>query len=74
MNIHSFFFLIIHSYAFCSLDYYFKQLFLYQKIGQLFMVAAVVDEKSNEVLIHNKSYQVDSEYIKFLIKNITLEE
>ncbi len=39
-----------------------------QKIGQLFMVAAVSDENLNEELIQKKSYRMDKEYIKELIR------
>ncbi len=39
-----------------------------QKIGQLFMVSAVSDEKLNEELMQKKPYRMDKEYIKELIR------
>jgi beta-N-acetylhexosaminidase len=38
-----------------------------QKIGQLFMVTSVVDEKINQDLIARKQYRIDKEYIQELI-------
>ena len=41
-----------------------NQLTLDQKIGQLFMVAAVADEEIAKDFIHKKSYRMDKEYIE----------
>lgn len=43
------------------------QLTLDQKIGQLFMVAAVADEEVAQACIHAKPYRLDKEYIEQLI-------
>ena len=45
------------------------QLTLEQKIGQLFMVATVADEKENKDIIKQKQYRMDQEYIKMLIQD-----
>lgn len=39
-----------------------------QKIGQLFMVAAVADEQKSKLIMHHKSYRMDQEYIEKLIQ------
>jgi beta-N-acetylhexosaminidase len=44
-----------------------KNLVLDQKIGQLFMVAAVADEDIAKDFTHKKSYRMDKEYIAELI-------
>src|SRR5207244_12769955 len=46
-----------------------NQLTLDQKIGQLFMVAAVADEEIAQDCIQRKSYRLDKEYITGLITN-----
>ena len=45
-----------------------NNLTLDQKIGQLFMVAAVADEKIAKNCIESKSYRMDKEYITTLIE------
>lgn len=45
-----------------------NSLSLDQKIGQLFMVSATVDLFMNTDLTDKKTYRLDQEYIKFLIK------
>lgn len=44
-----------------------EQLTLDQKIGQLFMVAAVVDEEIAKDFMQCKPYRLDKEYIEYLI-------
>ena len=44
-----------------------NQLTLDQKIGQLFMVAAVADEEIAKDFLSKKSYRMDKEYIEQLI-------
>ena len=44
-----------------------KDLTIEQKIGQLFMVAAVADENLAHDCIHHKSYRMDKDYIEHLI-------
>ncbi len=39
-----------------------------QKIGQLFMVAAIIDQKSNDVLMQNAPYNMDPDHIELCIK------
>ena len=51
-----------------SMDTSLNTLTLDQKIGQLFMVAAVADEKIARNCIQKKSYRLDKKYIKMLIK------
>src|SRR5690606_16017999 len=46
-----------------------NDLTLDQKIGQFFMVAAVVDEEIAHNCIANKPYRMDEEYIIELIQN-----
>lgn len=45
-----------------------KNLTLDQKIGQLFMVAAVADEEIAKDTTHKKTYRMDKEYIEQMIK------
>lgn len=60
-------FLIISSTTPCLIDI--KNLTLDQKIGQLFMVAAVADEEIAHDIMHKKPYRMDKEYIENLIKH-----
>jgi beta-glucosidase-like glycosyl hydrolase len=46
-----------------------KNMTLDEKIGQLFMVAAVADEEIAQESIAKKTYRLDKEYIEELIKN-----
>lgn len=50
-----------------SMDISINQLTLDQKIGQLFMVAAVADEEVAKDFLSKKSYRMDKEYITELI-------
>lgn len=73
MNIHSYMIkiyfcnlLIITGISACFIDS--KNLTLDQKIGQLFMVAAVADEEIAYDVMHKKPYRMDKEYIEYLIE------
>ena len=58
------------SFLTCSLHsatLHINNLTLDQKIGQLFMVAAIADEEVAKDFIHKKSYRMDKEYIEQLI-------
>ena len=46
-----------------------NNLTLEQKIGQLFMVAAVADEEIAKDFLAKKTYRMDKEYIETLIKD-----
>lgn len=71
MNIRSF---LLFLSSMCSLTSYsqhippIRNLTLDQKIGQLFMVAAVADEEIAHATIEKKPYRMDNEYIEELIK------
>jgi beta-glucosidase-like glycosyl hydrolase len=56
-------FITNHLHAIITID----QLTLDQKIGQLFMVAAVADEEVAKDFLHQKTYRMDKEYIEQLI-------
>ena len=53
--------------SYSSFRFDIKDLTLEQKIGQLFMVAAVADEEIAKVFMMRKSYRLDKEYIEELI-------
>lgn len=71
MNVRSFFILYsyfsIFTFTFCHAKFNIKDLTLDQKIGQLFMVAAVSDEDIAMDTIEKKPYRMDKEYIEELI-------
>lgn len=50
-----------------SCDYSLESLSLEQKIGQLFVVTAIVDNAQNQLLLAAKGYRTDADYIKQLI-------
>jgi beta-glucosidase-like glycosyl hydrolase len=52
---------------FCDSRFDIKNLTLYEKIGQLFMVAAVADEEIAKEIMEKKPYRLDKEYIEELI-------
>src|ERR1700761_5598580 len=69
MNIRSFlFFLLFFSNTVFCKNIDIKNLTLDEKIGQLFMVAAVADEEIAHAIIEKKPYRMDKEYIEELIK------
>ncbi len=55
------------SSLFC-MDFNIKNLTLEQKIGQLFMVAAVADETIAQECIQQKPYKMDKDYVETLIR------
>jgi len=60
--------LFLSHYFHCRfIDFNIENLTLDQKIGQLFMVAAVADEKIGKDCIKSKSYRMDKKYIEELI-------
>ena len=68
MNLRFFLLYCITFYAY-SANLTINNLSLDQKIGQLFMVAAVADEEIAKDCIRHKPYRMDKEYIEELIKN-----
>lgn len=62
-----FFYLFFVSIANIALGINVSDLTLEEKIGQLFMVAAVVDESIAQTIIEKKPYRLDKEYIEELI-------
>ena len=59
----------LHSHTVNTAVQILSQLTLEQKIGQLFMVAAVADEKASQRIIKRKRYRMDQEYIEMLIRD-----
>lgn len=68
MNIRLFLFCCI-TFPVYSANFTINNLSLDQKIGQLFMVAAVADEEIAKDCIRRKPYRMDKEYIEKLITN-----
>lgn len=70
MNIRPFFIYALFNFVFLipTVQYFdITNLTIEQKIGQLFMVAAVVDEDLAKNIIESKPYRLDKEYIEYLI-------
>lgn len=69
MNIRFFFIAYCSAFSFllCHANFNITALTLDQKIGQLFMVSAVADEKIAKECREKKSYRMDKEYIEELI-------
>jgi len=70
MNVRSFFAYLLYICTlpiFCHARFDIKNLTLDQKIGQLFMVAAVSDEEIAKDTIAKKTYRMDKEYIEQMI-------
>jgi beta-N-acetylhexosaminidase len=68
MNLRSFLLLVLFfpTTIFCT-TFDINNLTLDQKIGQLFMVAAVADEETAQAIMEKKTYRMDKEYIEELI-------
>ncbi|MBS1987052.1 hypothetical protein JST99_03940 [Candidatus Dependentiae bacterium] len=60
-------FCLANSLHLLSCSYSFATLSLEQKIGQLFVVTAIVDNAQNQLLLAAKGYRTDAAYIKQLI-------
>ncbi len=60
-------FCLANSLHLLSCDYALATLSLEQKIGQLFVVTAIVDNAQNQLLLAAKGYRTDAAYIKQLI-------
>lgn len=69
MNIRLFLMICCNSFSFllCHLPFAIDDLTLDQKLGQLFMVAAVADEEIAHEIMEKKTYRMDKEYIEELI-------
>ena len=69
MNVRLFFISYCFSFSllFCDSAFNINNLTLDQKIGQLFMVAAVADEEIAYEIMEKKPYRMDGEYIEELI-------
>ena len=71
MNIR--FFLMLYcssfSFLFCHVPFTISDLTIDQKIGQLFMAAAVADEEIAHEIMEKKPYRLDKKYIEELIAN-----
>lgn len=73
MNIRLFFICVLCvCTTFCDTCFDIKKLTLDEKIGQLFMVAAVADEETAKDIIEKKTYRLDKEYIEQLIKEYNI--
>jgi beta-N-acetylhexosaminidase len=67
MNKYAFLYLIYHFSPLNCMQLTIDNLSLNQKIGQLFMVAAVADEELAKDCINSKPYRMDKDYIEDLI-------